>query len=156
MFILIDFDEERYKILLWLFSRAGDLFDATGKFTSWESARIYGLASPVPESVLEHIPEQIKGDINEVRKMQHLLHFLFKKRVKMFPSLWSFLRGILVGEGLIVIHKMRKLGNPLHEEACENPALQPRADVTRTPKQEYQWPHNKGLMSSKKFLKKEN
>ena len=52
-----------------VFSRAGDLFDATGKFTSWESARIYGLASPVPESVLEHIPEQIKGDINEVRNM---------------------------------------------------------------------------------------
>ena len=102
-----------------MFSRAGDLFDATGKFTSWESARIYGLASPVPESVLEHIPEQIKGDINEVRKMQHLLHFLFKKRVKMFPSLWSFLRGIFLGEGLIVIHKMRKLKNPLHEEACK-------------------------------------
>ena len=34
-------------------------------------------------------------------------------------------------------------------------ALKPRADVIRSPKQGYQWPHKKGLMSSKKiFLKK--
>ena len=29
-------------------------------------------------------------------------------------------------------------------------ALKPRADVTRNPKQGYQWPHNKGLMPFKK------
>ena len=28
-------------------------------------------------------------------------------------------------------------------------ALKPRGDVTRIPKQEYQWPPQKGLMSSK-------
>ena len=33
-------------------------------------------------------------------------------------------------------------------------ALKPRGDVTRSPKQGYQWPHKKGLMSSKNFKKK--
>ena len=33
-------------------------------------------------------------------------------------------------------------------------ALKPRGDVTRSLKLGYQWPHNKGLMCSKKILKK--
>ena len=33
-------------------------------------------------------------------------------------------------------------------------ALKPRGDVTRSPKQGYQWPHKKGLMSSKNLQKK--
>ena len=32
-------------------------------------------------------------------------------------------------------------------------ALKPRTDVTRSPKQGYQWPHKKGLVSSKKKKK---
>ena len=33
-------------------------------------------------------------------------------------------------------------------------ALENREDITRRSKQVYQWPHKKGLMSSKFFLKK--
>ena len=33
-------------------------------------------------------------------------------------------------------------------------ALKPRGDITRSPKQGYQWPPKKGRMSSKKILKK--
>ena len=32
-------------------------------------------------------------------------------------------------------------------------ALKPRTDMTRSPEQGYQWPHDKGLMSSKNFKK---
>ena len=37
--------------------------------------------------------------------------------------------------------------------ATVTPILEPRRDVTRSPKQGYQWPHKKGLMSSRIFLK---
>ena len=87
-----------------MFFRAGDLFDATGKFTSWESARIYGLASPVPESVLEYIPEEIKDDINEVRKMQHLLNFFVKK---ILPCAWTILPEFFVV--IMVNYKYEKM-----------------------------------------------
>ena len=42
------------------------------------------------------------------------------------------------------------LRNPLHigEKAC-NQGLKIRADITRSPKQGYQWPPQKGLISSK-------
>ena len=33
-------------------------------------------------------------------------------------------------------------------------ALKPRADVTRSPKQGYQWPHNKDVCPPENFLKK--
>ena len=33
-------------------------------------------------------------------------------------------------------------------------ALKPRADITRNPKQGYQWPHKKDLCPPKVFLKK--
>ena len=33
-------------------------------------------------------------------------------------------------------------------------ALKPRADITRSPKQGYQWPHEKDLCPSNIFLKK--
>ena len=33
-------------------------------------------------------------------------------------------------------------------------ALKPRADVTRSPKQGYQWPHKKDLCPTKNLLKK--
>ena len=35
-------------------------------------------------------------------------------------------------------------------------SMKPRADVTRIPKQENQWIHRKGLMSSKKINKKKS
>ena len=50
----------------YVFFRASNLFDATGKYTSWESARIYGLSSAIPDCVMEHIPEEIQEDITEV------------------------------------------------------------------------------------------
>ena len=34
--------------------------------------------------------------------------------------------------------------------------LKPRADVTRSPKEGYQWPHKKGLMSFKLFFLSQN
>ena len=46
---------------------------------------------------------------------------------------------------------------PLHtDDEVRGPtlALKPMSDIMRCPKQGYQWPHKKGLMSSKFFLKK--
>ena len=50
--------------------RASNVFDATGKYTNWESARIYGLSSAIPDSIMEHIPEEIQDDIQEVRPFE--------------------------------------------------------------------------------------
>ena len=43
---------------------------------------------------------------------------------------------------------------PLHQVRIRLPtlALKPKGDITRSPEQEYQWLHKKGLMSTKIFL----
>ena len=43
-----------------------------------------------------------------------------------------------------------------HTMEVIHPVFKLRADVTRIPKQEYQWPHKKDSCTSKKIFKKDN
>ena len=53
-------------------------------------------------------------------------------------------------------HTRGESENHTSEKACKGStlALKPRADVTRSPKQGYQWPHKKDLCPTKILLKK--